>query len=315
VEIDDEEDFEVGTDFRAWARLLGRWDLQDGSALYAPEDDKEPAVGTILSPVELREGVLSVTTRFVSGEEVLPQARIIFGWDSHTKQHYSAGLGGYNAMYSIEAFSVSPAASGYTPVLTFGEAANLNRDEDYEITVMIAGSMVRLVVDGVTVTDAELPIPLRGPQTGLVARGISPIQFKDFIATLQTPTAFVVMKFDEPYNTLYEEVISPVCVGEGFKAVRADEFSGPGIIIEDIVQSIRDASVVIAEITPVNANVFYELGYAHATAKPTILLAERGQTLPFDVSGWRCVFYDNTIGGKSHVEDELRRHLQAVARR
>ena len=133
---------------------------------------------------------------------------------------------------------------------------------------MVAGSMVRLLVDGVIVTDAELPTPLVGRQTGLMARGISPIQFTDFVSVPETPTAFVVMNFDEPYNTLYNEVIAPVCSEEGFDAVRADEFSGPGVIIEDIVQSIRDAGIVIAEITPVNANVFYELGYAHATAKP-----------------------------------------------
>ena len=255
-----------------------------------------------------------MTARFVAGEETLPQARIIFGWDPLTKRHYSAGFGGWNALYSVEAFSSSPTASGYAPIVTFGDPANLNRDEDYEIAVVVAGSMVRLLVDGVIVTDAELPTPLVGRQTGLMARGISPIQFTDFVSVPETPTAFVVMKFDEPYNTLYNEVIAPVCSEEGFDAVRADEFSGPGVIIEDIVQSIRDAAIVIAEITPVNANVFYELGYAHATAKPTILLAERGQTLPFDVSGWRCVFYDNTIGGKSDVEEDLRRHLQAIGR-
>jgi nucleoside 2-deoxyribosyltransferase len=49
------------------------------------------------------------------------------------------------------------------------------------------------------------------------------------------------------------------------------------------------STVVVAEITPVNANVFYELGYAHALGKQTILLAERGRTLPFDVSGYRCI--------------------------
>jgi hypothetical protein len=73
--------------------------------------------------------------------------------------------------------------------------------------------------------------------------------------------------------------------------------------------------VVIAEITPVNANVFYELGYAHALGKDTILLAERGKQLPFDVSGYRCIFYDNTIGGKQHVEESLRKHLRNISDR
>lgn len=71
--------------------------------------------------------------------------------------------------------------------------------------------------------------------------------------------------------------------------------------------------MVIAEITPVNANVYYELGYADAIGKPTILLADRQQVdrLPFDLSGFRCIFYNDTIGGKDRVESDLRRYLTA----
>jgi nucleoside 2-deoxyribosyltransferase len=87
------------------------------------------------------------------------------------------------------------------------------------------------------------------------------------------------------------------------------------MILHDIAQGIVDAQIVIAEITPANQNVFYELGYAHALAKPTILLAERGkQPLPFDISGYRVLFYDNTIAGKKQVEDGLKKHLQAILR-
>jgi nucleoside 2-deoxyribosyltransferase len=64
------------------------------------------------------------------------------------------------------------------------------------------------------------------------------------------------------------------------------------------IGEIDPAKVVIAEITVPNQNVFYELGYAHALNKPTILLAEKGRELPFDVHGYRCLFYENSIGGK-----------------
>ncbi len=45
--------------------------------------------------------------------------------------------------------------------------------------------------------------------------------------------------------------------------VRVDEVAGPGIIFEDIKREITQASVVIAEVTAPNQNVFYELGYSH----------------------------------------------------
>ena len=87
--------------------------------------------------------------------------------------------------------------------------------------------------------------------------------------------------------------------------VRVDQLTGPGIIFEDIKREIAEFKVVIAEITAPNQNVFYELGYAHALNKPTILLARRGRELPFDIRSYRVIFYDDTIGGKPEVERNL----------
>jgi hypothetical protein len=60
--------------------------------------------------------------------------------------------------------------------------------------------------------------------------------------------------------------------------------------------------------------VFYELGYAHALRKPTILLKRRTDEskLPFDISPYRVIFYDDSIGGKKVVQEYLRKHLEAV---
>jgi hypothetical protein len=92
----------------------------------------------------------------------------------------------------------------------------------------------------------------------------------------------------------------------------AGDILGPGLIIEDIARSIDTAKIIIAEITEPNQNVFYELGYAHALNKPTILLAEKGRRLPFDIAGHRCLFYENSIGGKQKIENGLRNYLRAI---
>ena len=91
--------------------------------------------------------------------------------------------------------------------------------------------------------------------------------------------------------------------------VRADDIYSSGLIIEDITASLREAAV--ADITPNNPNVYYEVGYSFTgIGKPTILLADKNRDkLPFDISGFRTVFYENTIGGKSQVEERLRKHL------
>ena len=120
------------------------------------------------------------------------------------------------------------------------------------------------------------------------------------------------MQFTEQFNELYDEVIRPVCEGLEVNAYRASDIYRPGAILQDILQGLDESYVVIADVTPANPNVFYELGYSHAFKKPVILLAERGTNLPFDISGYRVIFYDNTIGGKSAVESDLRRHLTSI---
>jgi hypothetical protein len=49
-----------------------------------------------------------------------------------------------------------------------------------------------------------------------------------------------------------------------------------------------------------------------ALKKPTILLAKKGTPLPFDIAGFRVLFYEDTIGGKAKLEEGLRRHLAAI---
>ena len=122
------------------------------------------------------------------------------------------------------------------------------------------------------------------------------------------------MQFTEDYNTLYREVIEPTCQSYGYSVIRADDLYTSGLIIEDITQSIREATIVIADVTPNNANVFYEVGFSHGIGKPTILLSDRKrEKLPFDISGFRMLFYDNTIGGKRAVESRLAKHLDNIA--
>lgn len=120
------------------------------------------------------------------------------------------------------------------------------------------------------------------------------------------------MQFTKPYNELYVEVVKPICEEFQIASLRADETYGPGLIIADVVKQITESRLVVAEITPANPNVYYEVGYAHALNKPTILIAEKGTQLPFDVSPFRVLFYENSIDGKRRVEEGLRRHLRAL---
>jgi hypothetical protein len=55
---------------------------------------------------------------------------------------------------------------------------------------------------------------------------------------------------------------------------------------------IRDARLVLADVSGRNANVLYELGLAHALAKPAIILSASIADVPFDLKNLRVLDYD-----------------------
>jgi hypothetical protein len=183
-----------------------------------------------------------------------------------------------------------------------------------KIGVKVRGQRILFEVDDVRVIDRVLEVPLPYGQLGLYAWGEEgEAEFTNFFARAARGDVFVVMQFSG-FEELYTDVIKPLTEEFGLRSYRADHVYGPGFMIEDINRAIQTAQIVIAEITPKNENVFYEVGYAHALKKPTILLVdmEKKKDLPFDLSGYRCLFYQNTIGGKRKVEEELRKHLSAI---
>jgi hypothetical protein len=110
----------------------------------------------------------------------------------------------------------------------------------------------------------------------------------------RTFSVFVLMPFREPYDQYYQMVIKPAIRESGFDALRADEIAGPRPFIDDIVESIRKSSVVIADITGRNPNVMYEMGIAYAHNKPIIMLTQSVDEAPFDLSHHRMIVYKTT---------------------
>lgn len=106
-------------------------------------------------------------------------------------------------------------------------------------------------------------------------------------------SCFVVQPFAEPYGGYYETLFRPAIEKAGLRPLRADaEIFGTGKIIDQIWRGIRSASVLLAELTTKNANVYYELGLAHALGKPVVLVAANESDVPFDLRHIRVVYYD-----------------------
>ena len=295
-------------DLTALAPLAGRWQLRPESATYlGPQEHGAPApFGLAIGGHPLRRGRIRATVVFPEQQSV---GRIVFGHNAATGAYFSAGIGGYHVAYLLDEYI--PGA-GWRALRTEGSENNLSTGIPYAVEVQLRGQRVRLFVNSVRVLESNLPFPLSDDQIGLFAWGSAPVQFGAFAAETDKPEVFVVMHFGEPYDTLYRDVIAPVARDMDFAPYRADDVYHPGLVLQDIIQGLVESEVIVAEITPPNPNVFYELGYAHAMGKPTILLAERGRDLPFDIRGYRCIFYDNTIGGKTAVETNLKKHLANI---
>ncbi len=192
-----------------------------------------------------------------------------------------------------------------------GEPDTFDIEKTYKIKITVTGSVISLFINDILVAAAVENV--RKGQLQIAFSSNAEIIVKKFKVTALKPKAFIVMQFSEKYNELYTEVIKPVCESYGLEVERADEFYTATPIIKDIVKSIKNASVIIAEITPDNPNVFYEVGYAHAIEKPTILLSDiTREKLPFDISGFRTLFYENTIAGKTKVERNLKKFLENI---
>src|SRR5436190_2703313 len=103
---------------------------------------------------------------------------------------------------------------------------------------------------------------------------------------------FIVMPFDSLFQVQYERVIRPAIEELGLICIRADELYSRPQVMADIWKSIRKSRLVIAELTGRNANVFYEIGLAHAIGKPIILLTRNEDDVPFDLKALRYRYYN-----------------------
>src|ERR1700730_8486706 len=77
-----------------------------------------------------------------------------------------------------------------------------------------------------------------------------------------------------------------------FEVNRGDESAEIGMITDHLITEILESDLIVADLSFLNPNVFYELGIAHSEEKPVIHIAHRETKLPFDNIGMRAVMFD-----------------------
>lgn len=101
-----------------------------------------------------------------------------------------------------------------------------------------------------------------------------------------------MMPFGQWMDSYYREIYVPAIREAGLEAVRADELFSTGSVIEQIWEQISRAKILLADLTGKNANVFYELGLAHAANKPVVFTTGQLEDVPFDLRHLRVAVYD-----------------------
>jgi len=149
---------------------------------------------------------------------------------------------------------------------------------------------------------------LSGPQTGrpdsrdfLTKFGIEKVEIDPRLVMVLTPFS------DEESDTF--RVIKETYSRIGLNVVRGDEQFIQGDILAYVVRLIISARLIIANISTRNANVFYELGIAHAVNKPTILVSRSLNDAPFDIKSNRIIVYRNDDELRSMLTESLARGI------
>jgi hypothetical protein len=124
---------------------------------------------------------------------------------------------------------------------------------------------------------------------------------------VQKGYTFIVMamKPDDPALDDIKDAIVEACQGFGLQAERIDDVQNTAKVTDTMIECLRKAEVVIADLTHNRPNCFYEAGYAHGLDKKIIFLARKDTDLHFDIKDYPVIFYDNMKRLREQLSDRL----------
>lgn len=118
---------------------------------------------------------------------------------------------------------------------------------------------------------------------------------------------FVVMPFgrDAPeqkwFKGWFEVVVRPAVIDAGYEPKLSAAEEEPGAINDEIRTHLALDPMILIDLGGTepedepNPNVMYELGIRHALGLPLVMMAWKGQRLPFDVSNQRVIMEDRDL--------------------
>ena len=125
----------------------------------------------------------------------------------------------------------------------------------------------------------------------------------------------MIAAFD-PGGQVIRDAVRRAVEEAGLRVVQYRDAIRPGAELTSIIlDGIRRADLIIADVSRENPNVLYEIGFAHALRKPTILLfdTKSNERLPSDLAGLEFITYDAANPGA--LADRVKSEAKAFAMR
>lgn len=121
----------------------------------------------------------------------------------------------------------------------------------------------------------------------------------------------VMMPFNHEFNHIYTALQS-ASNQLGLRCVRADDIWEDNAIIQDVVNLIGRARVVICDCSGKNPNVFYEAGIAHTIGKDVILITQSHDDIPFDLRHLRYIHYLPNNEGCQNLAENVSARIRTI---
>lgn len=128
-------------------------------------------------------------------------------------------------------------------------------------------------------------------------------------------TCFVISKIEEDanhYSNIFYEGIVEEALKDTFDIKRADKIHSAGNIWGDILENLENSDLVIADLTDLNPNVFYELGIRTHIGKPIIQFIQDITQLPFDLKQIRTIQYGLGYSALKKAKNNLRKFIEKI---
>jgi len=116
----------------------------------------------------------------------------------------------------------------------------------------------------------------------------------------------------EEWTDIFENVHKPAITGSrlGYKCERSKIRTGA--FIKDILMQLNQADVVLADLTDMNPNVFYELGVRHTLRTRTILVSQTMDDVPSDLKQYGVITYNTTLSGVTEYKKKISKILKEI---